>query len=56
LRQKSSYLLISHDLEFLRSLTQRIIMLDRGQIVFDGDWWDADKCRNLLPSKEFGIT
>ncbi len=34
----ASYILISHDLEFLRSLTTRVLVLDKGLLRFDGGW------------------
>lgn len=44
----ASYLLISHDLEFLRSLTSRAIVLKRGEVCFDGAWESLDRSSNLL--------
>ncbi|HWO56951.1 MAG TPA: ATP-binding cassette domain-containing protein [bacterium] len=34
----ASYLLISHDLVFLRRLTHRLMIISGGELVFDGDW------------------
>jgi energy-coupling factor transport system ATP-binding protein len=34
----ASYLLISHDLAFLRQLTHRLLVISGGELVFDGDW------------------
>lgn len=48
LAKGASYLLISHDLEFLRSLTSRAIVLNRGEVCFDGGWEMLDRASNLL--------
>lgn len=44
----ASYMLISHDLEFLRSLTARVLVLDRGRLLYDGDWDRLDSASNLM--------
>lgn len=49
----ASYLLISHDLEFLRGLTSRVLVLSRGEIRFDGGWESLDRSSNLLSDIEF---
>jgi len=48
--QESAYMLISHDLEFLRSLTGRVIVLESGRVCFDGTWSQFDLSHNYLPS------
>lgn len=48
LGQKSSYVLISHDQAFLRSLTSRVLVLDQGALRFDGTWDDRGRLPNLL--------
>lgn len=49
----SSYVLISHDYDFLRSLTSRVIVMNRGRTAFDGNWDVLDKSRILLSSMDF---
>lgn len=44
----ASYLLISHDLAFLRFLTSRVLVLNRGEMLFDGTWKTLDESSNLL--------
>ena len=48
LERKSSYILISHDLHFLRLLTSRALLLDKGELLFDGSWSGVDTSPNLL--------
>jgi ABC-type glutathione transport system ATPase component len=48
LNKGSSYLLISHDLELLRQMTTRVLVMDRGELKFDGTWTDLSGSSNLL--------
>lgn len=48
LARGASYFLISHDLEFLRGLTSRVLVLSQGEIRFDGGWDSLDRSSNLL--------
>lgn len=48
LNRSSSYILISHDFALLRMLTSRVLLLDRGELRFDGSWYDLDNSPNLL--------
>jgi energy-coupling factor transport system ATP-binding protein len=48
LARGASYLLISHDLEFLRSMTGRILVIDGGRVLFDGSWAGLDASPNML--------
>jgi energy-coupling factor transport system ATP-binding protein len=52
--QEIAYIVISHDYEVLRSLTTRVIALERGRVAFDGLWPQFDDPRNQLPSNKFG--
>lgn len=53
LDRKSSYILVSHDFEFLRSLTSRVIVLHHGRIMFDDTWSTLNRSQNLLSSIGF---
>ncbi len=49
----SACVLISHDLTMLRTLTTRVWLLDRGELVFDGTWNALDLQPNLLSDMGF---
>lgn len=44
----TSYLIISHDLEWLARVTNRLWVMEKGQIQFDGSWDDTDNLPPLL--------
>lgn len=46
-RQGLSLLLIEHDLEFVRQITDRIIVLDQGRLALDGETQDVAESRLL---------
>lgn len=48
LDQGASYLLISHDLDFLRANTARALVMHQGQLLFDGAWSQFDANQQLL--------
>lgn len=51
--RKSSYILISHDLPLLRSLTSRVILLSEGETLFTGSWEEFDSTQNPLSDIRF---
>jgi len=53
LNDEKSFILISHDLAFLRALTRRVWVLDRGRILFDGSWAELDRSPQVLESIGF---
>lgn len=53
LQRGASYILISHDLSFLKSLTSRVLVLNRGEMLFDGHWKTMDESSNLLSAIGF---
>jgi energy-coupling factor transport system ATP-binding protein len=48
LEEDRSYLLISHDLDFLRTTTARALVMRQGQVIFDGTWSELDADRSVL--------
>jgi len=49
----SAYVIISHDLEFLRRLTHRVWVMNKGRIIFDGPWEALDSQPVILASIGF---
>jgi energy-coupling factor transporter ATP-binding protein EcfA2 len=50
----SAYVLASHDLEFLHALTSRVIIMDRGEVRYDGGWEALASQPNILADIGFG--
>jgi energy-coupling factor transport system ATP-binding protein len=54
--QGSAYVIISHDLDFLRRLTHRVWVMDKGRLIFDGPWETLDSRPEVLKSIGFTAT
>ncbi|MEW5701734.1 MAG: ATP-binding cassette domain-containing protein [Candidatus Zixiibacteriota bacterium] len=53
LERRAAYVIISHDLEFLRRLTRRVWVLDKGRIIFDGTWAALERHGGVLDAIGF---
>jgi energy-coupling factor transport system ATP-binding protein len=52
----TAYLIISHDLEWLASVTCRVWIMNEGRLVFDGSWSDSELLAASLDSIGFRRT
>jgi len=52
-RSGATYLIISHDLEWLAAVTSRVWVMDAGRLLFDGLWSDSARLEPVLASIRF---